>query len=110
MNGLTSDRIKAGEKLKIYVPKADLSRYARVETMTFAEKQALTGSKEPVIVQPKPQPAAAGYTIYTVKSGDNLWLIAKKYPGVTTEAIMKANGVNTKLQPGMQLKIPKVAK
>ena len=110
MNGLTSDRIKAGEKLKIYVPKADLSKYARIETMTFEEKQKLSGAKEPAPVPTKPQPAPAGYTLYTVKSGDNLWLIAKKYPGVTTEAIMKANGVDTKLQPGMQLKIPKVAK
>ncbi len=110
MNGLTSDRIKAGDKLKIYVPKADLSRLARVETMSFADKQAMVGAKEPVVTQPKPQPAPAGYTIYTVKSGDNLWLIAKKYPGVTTEAIMKANGVNTKLQPGMQLKIPNAPK
>jgi membrane-bound lytic murein transglycosylase D len=108
MNGLTSDRIQAGDKLKIYVPKADLSRLARVETMTFAEKQAMVGATAQP--QPKVQPAPAGHTLYTVKSGDNLWLIAKKYPGVTTEAIMKANGVGTKLQPGMQLKIPNVAK
>jgi membrane-bound lytic murein transglycosylase D len=114
MNSLVSDRIRAGDKLTIHVPKADVARLSKIETMTLEQKQALTGASTQPQPQPQPQPKApaptADYTWYTVKSGDNLWLISKKYPGVTPEAIMKANGVDTKLQPGMQLKIPKAPK
>lgn len=108
MNSMTSDRIKAGDKLTIHVPKADAARLGKIETMTFEQKQALVGGTAQPQPMPKAAPANAGYTLYTVKQGDNLWLISKKYPGVTPEAIMKLNGVDTKLQPGMQLKIPKV--
>jgi membrane-bound lytic murein transglycosylase D len=109
MNNLTSDRIKAGEKLTIWVAKADLARLGKIDGMTFEQKQATVGAKETIQPMPKAAPTNANYTLYIVKQGDNLWLISKKYPGVTPEAIMKANGVDTKLQPGMQLKIPKVA-
>jgi membrane-bound lytic murein transglycosylase D len=61
----------------------------------------------PMYPNQAPQTPASPYTLYTVKNGDNLWLIAKKYPGVTPEAIMKANGVDARLQPGILLKIPK---
>lgn len=50
-----------------------------------------------------------GYVIYTVKSGDNLWDIAKKFSGVTANDIMKLNGMNgsSRIYPGMKLKIQK---
>lgn len=110
MNSMTSDRIKAGDKLTVHVPKADATRLGKIETMTFEQKQALAGATIQPQPMPKAAPANAGYTLYTVKQGDNLWLISKKYPGVTPEAIMSLNGMGTKLQPGMQLKIPKVQK
>jgi membrane-bound lytic murein transglycosylase D len=111
MNGLRSDQIKAGDKLTIFVPKAQFTALNKVEGMGFAQKQAMVGGTAPA---PAPkavvQPSNGAFTWHTVKSGENLWLIAKQYPGVTSEAIMKANGVTPKLQPGMKLKIPQVAK
>jgi membrane-bound lytic murein transglycosylase D len=119
MNSLSSDRITAGDKLTIWVAKADLARLAKLDGMTFEQKQATVGASNTVQPMPKGEEArntklptnnpSANHTLYTVKQGDNLWLISRKYPGVTPEAIMKANGVDTKLQPGMQLKIPKPA-
>jgi membrane-bound lytic murein transglycosylase D len=111
MNGLVGDRIKAGEKLTIHVPKAKAAALTKLETMTFEQKQASVGGTAPApMPKVESQPAGSNYTWHIVKSGENLWLIAKQYPGVTTDAIMKLNGVSTKLQPGMKLKIPKVTK
>jgi membrane-bound lytic murein transglycosylase D len=47
-------------------------------------------------VQPKQK-------VYTVKSGDSLWSIAHKYPGVTEHDIMKWNKCNERIQPGQKL-------
>lgn len=46
------------------------------------------------------------YTTYTVKSGDSLFTIAKRYPGMTAERIMKFNGIGSNIKPGMKLRIP----
>ncbi len=44
---------------------------------------------------------------YTVKSGDTLYAIARKYPGVSVSAIMSYNKLSsTDLKPGMLLLIP----
>ncbi len=47
---------------------------------------------------------------YTVKSGDNLSKIAKKYPGLSWKDIYEANKDKIKnpdlIQPGWELKIP----
>ena len=51
--------------------------------------------------------AAGSYTIYTVKAGDTLYSIAKAYPGVSANDIMKFNGISTNIRPGMKIKIPK---
>lgn len=54
--------------------------------------------------------AEGGEETYTVKSGDNLSKIAKKYPGLTWKDIYEANKDRIKnpdlIQPGWELKIP----
>ena len=43
---------------------------------------------------------------YIVKSGDSLWRIAKKFPGVSVQDIKQINNLASEsLQPGMRLKI-----
>ena len=51
------------------------------------------------------------FTIYTVQRGDNLWTIARKYPGVSNFDIMKMNNIKDAkgLHPGQKLKIPSKA-
>ena len=53
----------------------------------------------------KPVSPTGEYTTYTVKSGESLWLIAKKFPGVSAENIMEWNGIDNDIRPGQQLKI-----
>lgn len=48
--------------------------------------------------------SAGSYTIYTVKAGDTLYSIAKAYPGVSANDIMKFNGISTNIRPGMKIK------
>ena len=45
---------------------------------------------------------------YTVRSGDSLWSISKKFPGVTVQNLKAWNNISSNsLQPGMKIKISK---
>lgn len=77
-NNLQSNTIKVGQKLKVYPP----------------ENQSTTS-----------QPKTSGNTVYTVKSGDNLTKIAKKY-NVTVDYIKKKNNLTSnELKVGQKLKL-----
>lgn len=81
-NQLKDNTIKVGQRLTVYTGKAP----AHSEN---------------------PAGAAAGHTIYTVKSGDSFYSIAKNYPGVSAQNIMDYNGMrSSSLKPGMKIKIP----
>ena len=54
--------------------------------------------------QAKQSPVSA--TEYVVKRGDSLWLIARKFPGISVRDIKQINNLaDESLQPGMRLKI-----
>ena len=51
----------------------------------------------------------ASYTVYIVKEGDNLYNIAKLYPGVSATRISEYNNLSSAfIRPGMKLKIPRI--
>ena len=82
-NGIRGDLIYAGQKLKY---KSAINKNLQSDN-------------------PKPVKNAEGLVYYTVKPGESLWLIAKKYPGVSADNIMEWNQINEDIQPGMKLKI-----
>lgn len=46
--------------------------------------------------------------VYTVKSGDSLWSIANKIPGVSVSNLKNWNDISSNsLKPGMRLKLSK---
>jgi membrane-bound lytic murein transglycosylase D len=53
------------------------------------------------------QIASNEYVLYTVRKGDNFWTIAKKFPGVSNDDIMKLNKIKAanSLKVGQVLKI-----
>jgi len=52
---------------------------------------------------------SAEYEYYQVRNGDNLWVIARRYPGVSADNIKSLNGLrNNNIKPGQYLKIRKL--
>ena len=88
-NNLRNDRIYAGKRLKIYVKKG----YANIK-FTAATKPSKSSEKK------KKLTFGEGYESYTIKSGDTLWSISRKYAGITPDDIMKWNQIGTNIQPG----------
>lgn len=105
-NNLRSNNIRIGQRLVIY-------RGGKVTTSTASSASSKPGSQPAKATTPAAQKTStvnpsAEYTIYTVKSGDSLYLIAKQYPGVSAQNIMDFNGIGSNIKPGMKLKIPKI--
>ncbi len=76
-NGLRSNNLRIGQRLVIYTQNA-----------------GATASKSQ---NPK---------TYTVKRGDSLWSISRKFPGVTVQQLKSLNNMNgSRLKPGMKIKL-----
>ncbi|MBN1599544.1 MAG: LysM peptidoglycan-binding domain-containing protein [Bacteroidales bacterium] len=108
-NNIRQNLIRAGQELTIYKHKSKASKYEKINSMTFTEKQAMIGkpvtnTENKTITR---EDYSGEYVMYTVKSGDNLWDIAKKYPGVSNTDIMRLNNISDpdKIKPGQKLKI-----
>ena len=98
-NHLRSNSIRVGQRLYIYRNGGPAASGAPAGSGTAAS----SGSSAA-----KPAAGASGgTTMYTVRSGDTLYGIAKKFPGVSADDIMRANGIGTKIRPGMKIKIPR---
>jgi membrane-bound lytic murein transglycosylase D len=95
-NRLKSNNIRVGQRLTIYPRKYN--------PITSTRKKSKSKTTKVKYVELK-----GDYELYTVKSGDNLWSIAKKYPGISAQNIQSWNSISrTKnLKPGMKLKIAK---
>lgn len=108
-NGLKGSRVTKGRLLTVFVDNGGLSFAAR-STPAAAPAAASATAAASAAAAAKPAASVAakgGYISYTVRSGDSLYTIAKKYPGVSVKAIQNANGMtHTRLRIGQILKIP----
>ena len=81
-----------------------------VATRTTTVYRPKTTSTTVSNTRPKPKAVAKAKpksTRHTVRSGDSLYAIAKRY-GTTASAVQKANGLKgTTIRPGQSLSIPK---
>ena len=86
-NNMRSNNLRIGQYLTIYPKK----------TVDVAQSSSSSNSSRST--NPK---------FYTVKRGDSLWSISKKFPGVTVQNLRSWNDMNTNsLKPGMKIKISK---
>jgi len=101
-NNINRNIIKVGQKLVIYVPKSKVSHYQAIAE-SHGSGQNISHVKPDVLADSD----SNDFVYYTVRSGDNLWDIAKKYPGVTNDDILRLNNISDarKLKPGQRLKI-----
>jgi len=85
-NGLRNNNLRVGQRLTIY-PRNHVSSTPKKSNKPIAKGSSKT---------------------YTVKSGDSLWSISQKFPGVTIQKIKDWNDIgSSNLKPGMKLKIYK---
>lgn len=88
-NGLRSNNLRIGQRLTIYPRRIPGASVASAAPKTAAQKSFPVGTKT-----------------HTVKSGDSLWTISKKYPGISVENLRKWNGISgNNLMPGTKLKL-----
>lgn len=104
--------IRTDQKLVVYVPPSKAVKYRKINSMTFAEKQRSIGKSVPVqakVQADNPIPDDQDYEYYKVRYGDNIWEIARKFPGVTQTDILQLNKLSSsdKIHPGQRLKIKK---
>jgi len=86
-NGLKNNNLRVGQRLTIY------------------PRKSVTPAKQK---SSKKDNTKSTSKTYTVKSGDSLWSISQKFPGVTIQKIKDWNDISSgKLKPGMKLKIHK---
>lgn len=121
-NKLGSNRVARGRKLVLHVDNGGVA-FAQAKTSAKAKSAVNTqndAKQEDRKTEKKATPVAKqsnvlakasvkGITTYKVQSGDSLYSIAKKYPGVSTDDLRKVNGLtNANIHPGQVLKIPVV--
>ena len=92
-NNMRSTRLKIGQRLTVYPRK--------INSVAVSKPTKASVKKE----LPK-----GGFDTYTVKTGDSLWLIAKKYAKVSVQNIKDWNNIWSvkSLKPGTKLKIYKL--
>jgi membrane-bound lytic murein transglycosylase D len=109
-NNIYGSMIRSGQQLIVYVPKDKAGQYRKINDMSFAEKQRSVG-KEVKEQSTSPRtgsaPLSDEYIYYTIRSGDTLWDIARKYSGVSDTDIMELNNISNagKIRPGQVIKI-----
>ncbi|MDD2490884.1 MAG: LysM peptidoglycan-binding domain-containing protein [Bacteroidales bacterium] len=66
-----------------------------------------SSSRTTASANPPSTTSSGGYLLYTVKKGDTLWEISRKFNGVTLNDIMRLNGFtkSSKILPGKKIRI-----
>ena len=119
-NGLGSNRVPVGKRLTLHVDNGGVSfasvkpaeavknttSPAKTETAQ-AVKTNSAAKTQSTAAAPAAKTTEKGFVSYKVKSGDSLYTISKKYPGVSATNIQKVNGLSdSRIRPGQVLKIP----
>lgn len=105
-NNIRGNNIHPGQKLKIHK-----TVKTKADSETLAEKPKPADKNTTVAANTgtdSVDKTLVDNTYHTIQSGDTLWDIAKKYPGISVNDIKAANStINyNRLKPGQKIKIP----
>ncbi|PJB11585.1 MAG: lytic transglycosylase [Flavobacteriales bacterium CG_4_9_14_3_um_filter_40_17] len=90
-NGLKSNMLRVGQRLTIYTNNPGV-KTVKTENSTRTDNIKTAEISDEMH--------------YIVRSGDSLWSISQKFPGISVEDIKKWNDIRgNKLKPGMKLKL-----
>jgi membrane-bound lytic murein transglycosylase D len=78
-NGLRGSTVRIGQRLTIYAKNPVTSSSSKTSSSS-----SINSTKSAI---------ASGTKVHMVKSGDSLWTISKKYPGITIENLREWNGI-----------------
>ena len=88
-NGLRSNNLRVGQRLTIFPRKPYVANNAQKQASSATNSTASNDSK-----------------VHTVQSGDSLWTISRKYPGISIENLREWNGISgNDLKPGTKLRL-----
>ena len=112
-NRLRGSMLRVGQRLTIYPRNVERAIKAEVakkdKSKNKKAKKQKTATKEETKETTKSEVKTDGQkeVLYTVRNGDTLWSIARKYPGISAKNIKSWNGIRNEknIKPGMQLKI-----
>lgn len=99
--------VRSGDTLYLIAQKYGISVDALKQANNLSSNYLTIGYQ---LTIPNGAASSNSSTVYQVKSGDTVYLIAKAY-GISMDALQQANGLgsNTVLYPGQVLKIPAVS-
>ena len=83
-NNVHRNLIRVGQKLVVYVPSGKGEAYAQSSRVKLT---STASASEQISSDGK-------YVYYTVRSGDSLWSIARRFPGVSNQDIMRLNNMS----------------
>ena len=112
-NNIYRNTIRVGQKLVVYVDPSKSEYFSKINTLSFAEKQALVGKAAVANIQPvlntPPEETDGEFITYTVRNGDTIWDIVKMFDNVTTTQVLALNNISDagKIKVGQKLKIKK---
>jgi membrane-bound lytic murein transglycosylase D len=112
-NNIYRNNIRVGHKLVIYVDPAKSEYFSRINSMSFADKQASVGKtvvlSSQTMTTAAPEESDGEFITYTVRNGDTIWDIVKMFDNVTTTEVLSLNNISEpgKIKVGQKLKIRK---
>jgi membrane-bound lytic murein transglycosylase D len=112
-NNINRNTIRVGQKLVIYVDPSKSEYYSKINSLSFEDKQKMSGKTVPANAQPVTAGLTAetegDFVTYTVRNGDTIWDIVKLFDNVTTSQVLALNNISdaAKIKIGQKLKIKK---
>jgi len=101
--------IRVGQSLEVYVPNKQVYKYKKVNAMNLSQKNVVAYKNTKTKGANTDFKFDKKFEYYKIKPGENLWTVAKKFPGISNLDIMKLNNFTERevrtLKAGQVIKI-----